>query len=132
MSIVIMSATIKLFELTREYYETVGVHPSTSLASYTFNWRSFLTFYILTAEFVSTATYFLFKTNITIDYVETLQSFYFSSTSFNFLVTFMINYWKMSKIFMLMDRFEDMVQKSKLNFHSNWPHFIRSVSAVNQ
>lgn len=127
-----MSATIKLFQLTREYYQAVGVHPSTSLPSYTFFWRSFLIFYILTAEFVSTATYFLFETNITIDYVETLQSFYFSSTSFNFLVTFMINYWKMSSIFMLMDRFEDMVQKSKLKFHSNWSHFKRSVSAVNQ
>lgn len=66
--------------------------------------------------FLATSTYFLFKTNINIDYVETLQSFYFSSTSFNFLISFVINFCKMSNIFKLMDRFEETIQSSKLKY----------------
>lgn len=116
MSVVIMSGTMKLFQSARAFYETVGIYPSTSVQSYKFSWRNFAIIYILTTQFLATSTYFLFKTNINIDYVETLQSFYFSSTSFNFLISFVINFCKMSNIFKLMDRFEETIQSSKLKY----------------
>lgn len=125
-----MSATMKLFQSTREYFQTSGLYPSTSDQSYTFNWRSFVIFSLLTNEFLATATYFLFKTNINIDYVETLQSFYFSSSSFNFLVSFMVNFWKISNIFMLMDRFEETIQMSKLKCCPVF--FVHSKRSINQ
>lgn len=113
MSDVIMSGTMKLFQSVRAYYQAVGIYPSTSVQNYTFSWRSFAIFFILTIEFLATSTYFLFKTNINIDYVETLQAFYFSSTSFNFLISFVVNFCKMSNIFKLMDRFEVTIESSK-------------------
>lgn len=115
-SVVIMSGTMKLFQSARAFYETVGIYPLTSVQSYKFSWRNFAIIYILTTQFLATSTYFLFKTNINIDYVETLQSFYFSSTSFNFLISFVINFCKMSNIFKLMDRFEETIQSSKLKY----------------
>lgn len=111
-----MSDTIKLFQSTRKYYQALGLHPSTSVENSTFNWRSFNIFFILIFIFYATATYFLFETNINKDYVETLQSFYFSSSSFNFLISFMVNFWKMPNIYALMERFEETVQKSELKF----------------
>lgn len=109
MSIVIMSdTTIKLFQSVREYYQMLGI----SKQNYSFNWRSFIVFSIILLDFIATATYFLFKTNINVDYAETLQSFYFSSTEFNFLVAFAVNFWKMSNIFMLFESLEKTIQKS--------------------
>lgn len=120
MSIVIMSdTTIKLLQSTREYYQAVGIHPATSSTTnrnFRFNWRAIVVFTVIFLDFIATASYFLFKTNIRIDYAETLQSFYFSSTEFNFLVGFAVNFWKMSNIFMLVESIEKEVHKSKFKF----------------
>lgn len=116
MSIVIMSdRTIKLFQSTRKYYQMLGVHPSTSPTNQKlqFNWRALLVFSIILLDFSITSLYFLFKTNIRIDYAETLQSFYFSSTEFNFLLGFVVNFWKMSNIFMLIEGLEKTIYESK-------------------
>lgn len=109
-----MANTLKLFQLTQIYYKTLGICPTKPNQKYAFNVTSFFILLIMLVDFVSTATFFFFKAETTQEYSD---SFYISSSVFNFTVCFVINVWKMSNILELIGKYEEFVQKSKL---LNW------------
>lgn len=105
--------TMKFFQLTQKYYRTLGMYSTKPNETYTFNWRSFMILAWMLMAFLATAAYFLFKTHIDINYSETVQSFYFASTQFNFLFCFAINLWKVPKSYELIEILDELVNKSK-------------------
>lgn len=112
-----MANTLKLFQLAQVYYKTLGIYPTKPNQKYSFSATSFSILLIMAVDFISTATFFFLKAETTQEYSD---SFYVSSSTFNFIICFAINVWKMSNILQLIGKYEEFVQKSKLLFSLNW------------
>lgn len=110
-----MSNTIKLFQSTIVYYKALGICPTKPNQIFSFDHRSICILLTLLVDFLSTATFFFFKAET---YQEYSDSFYVSSSAFNFIVCFAINFWKMSNILKLIEKYEEFYQKSK--FYDNY------------
>lgn len=108
-----MANTLKLFQLAQAYYKTLGIYPTKPNQKYAFDLTSFLILFILLVDFISTVTFFFFTAETA---QENSDSFYVSSSTFNFIVCFVINFWKMSNILQLIGKYDEFIQKSKL-FH---------------
>ena len=105
-----MATTVKLFQLTRIYYKTLGIYPTKPNQKYAFNLTSLFSFLSMITINISSASFFFFKAE-TID--EYLRSFYVSFTQFGFVFCFLVNIWKASNILKLIEDYEKFIQKSE-------------------
>lgn len=127
-----MANRIKFFCLTQIYFQTLGICPTNPNQKYSFNVTSFCILFSMILMITSTASFFFTKAE-TME--ECLQSFYFSTTEFTFVMCFLVNIWKMPNILQLIGKYEEFIEKSeskdfiemkcRKNFHNTSPKCIQ-------
>lgn len=115
--ILIMTNTIKLFESTMNFYETLGVYPSQLNRNYFFDLKFPFILISLISAFIATAAFFLFEANSITEHIET---FYAALTTLGCAGCLLINRYKTETILQLKQKAEDLIQKSEfLKFKAN-------------
>lgn len=105
-----MAEKIKFFKLTREIYETAGIHLCKSTGNGSFNLRNSFILIMLSVVFIVSTVFLLFDAKTIEEYGN---SFYISTTVFLdvFMWTSLIP--KMGDLFNLMDQMNEFSQKRK-------------------
>lgn len=106
---------MELFQIVRKCFVTVGALPLQSNQKCPLNFRNISFLLIVTSMFISTMTYFLF-TKLSIHHMDTL---FVSVTSFACLVNFSYGLSKMTHLMRLIERFEELIQKSNENWNGS-------------
>lgn len=103
---------MKLLQSVRKFYATIGICPSQSSGGVLIHFKRAF-FLIATMPIsVSVAGYFLFKASTT---RELTQTFYLFSYHVGCILNYVISLLKLSEIFEIMDKLEEISEKSKLN-----------------
>lgn len=105
-----MADTVKLFQLTRVYFQTLGICPMKPDQKYAFNLRRFFVLLSMIVIFISTAAFFFVKAE---SVKELTYTFYVSCTEIGFVICFLINIWKITNILRLIGEYERFHRKSK-------------------
>lgn len=118
--------TIKLVVSVKQYYRTMGIYPKQPNQYYTINARNIFFSLSMALISISTSAFFIFKASSIREYAETL---YIASTQMTGLFIFLITFWKMPKILAIIEKSEELIEKSKfqLKIHPlvklDWPFF---------
>lgn len=109
-----MANTVKLFQLTQIYFQTVGIYPTKPNQKYSYNMTTFWILLSMLVIFFSTVAFFFLKAETIDEYSDT---FYVSCSVVAFFIFFLINIWKMSTFLQLIGIYEEFYRKSKWNSH---------------
>lgn len=105
-----MPARIKLFRSVQKFHQWTGIYPSEPNQSYSFDLRSAVILLSLILPCISSAIYFLFKTQTI---AERAQMFYLSLTEICMIVNFVTMCLEMRNILQLIGKYEEFIQKRK-------------------
>lgn len=106
----IMVVQTKLFQSFKRYNRVLGIHPTQSNQSYSFNLKSAIILSLYTSVFISTGSYLLFKAQTIPEFA---QSFCLSVTCFFIFMDFMAMSLGNRDILLLIEKMEEFIQKSR-------------------
>lgn len=108
-----MAKSVELFKFLQKSYQTIGFYPSqTGQIGCSFNLKNLFILLSILQLFLSSLAFFLFEAHSLFDYGT---SFYTSITNLFSLIILAIILWKMTDILMLIEKFEEYIEKS-INF----------------
>lgn len=102
--------TMRLFQSLQTFYRATGIYPHQSHRKCPINWKSLFIILTLIQFGILEGAYFLTKANSVDEYGST---FYTAISSFSSTMFFSINIWKMTEILRLIEKFEELINKSK-------------------
>lgn len=111
-----MANEIRSFQLVKVFFKVIGIFPTKPQQKYSFNSVSFLILISLIVTFMSSAAFFLWGT-ASGDNTQTeafkQATFYVSSTNFSYVVSFLVNIWKMDVIIKNINKVDAFIKKSE-------------------
>lgn len=111
--LIMVVTTIKLGLAIQQYYHTMGIYPKQPNHHYSINARNLFFSLSMTLISISTTAFFIFKAKSIGEHAETL---YIASTQMTGLFIFLVTFWKMPKILKIIEKSEELIEKSKFRF----------------
>lgn len=109
-----MADTIFLYRQVRQFYHTMGIHPSQMDQNNPFTLRMCLFGLCMIVTWSSATVFFLFKANSLAEFAE---SFTISTATLSGLVNFVITCWKINAIFKKIEGTTKYIQKRVYQFY---------------
>lgn len=101
---------MKLFQSLQTFYRMMGIYPSQTDKMPSFNFRNLFIPLNLLVLFILQIGFFLFKAK---SIVERAETFYSSLTIIGCMMIFLLQFWEMTNILELIEKFEKFIEKSK-------------------
>lgn len=112
--------TMELFEFLREFYQKMGfISSRPAHRIYAFNWKTLLLLLAPTYFCISTFLFMLFQANSLQDHTKFMDLSYWTASSFQSVLIFVITILKMPNIIKVIKKFEEIIQKSEWNRKMN-------------
>lgn len=102
---------MNLFKSVRKFYEVMGLYPPQPNQNRSFNLRNFFYSIFSMTLFISLLCCFALKPTMTV--LERVETVYVMLTELACVVNFFVSYQKIGIILLLIERFNEYIEKSK-------------------